>query len=127
VIIVDGKPLPEGGPDGRELALLELRLYKALAALDPPHGLAAILHSRIAARIRELRHTGTPDPGTRHPADLTPDELHEAAGITRVLLALPGHEHATMGGHGLQVALTAYARDLASEARSRATHPPPPP
>lgn len=128
MIIVDGRPLPVGGTDGaQELALLELRLLKALAALDPPHGLASILHSRIAARIRELRSPDTPDPDARQPADLDREELREATGIIRALLALPGHQHATQGGHGLHVALSAYAQDLAEENRRRTAHTPPPP
>jgi hypothetical protein len=58
MITVDGEAVPRDSPDGddREAILrtaqLELKLCKALAALDPPHELSTILHVRITEQLR---------------------------------------------------------------------------
>jgi hypothetical protein len=124
VIIIDGQDIttPDTGDEAAELrqARLEVKLCKALAALDPPHGLQVILHGRIAGHLRALNRHGAPGPDARQPADLTDDELRDAAGIIRALLALPSPGSGHSSAHGLRTVLGRYALDLAHEITTRA-------
>ena len=61
MITVDGEPVPQNPADSNDVeealrtVRLELKLCKALAALDPPHELSTILHARITEQLRTLR------------------------------------------------------------------------
>jgi hypothetical protein len=93
VITVDGDPITpaDAGDEAEELrqgqARLEVKLCKALAALDPPHGLQVIVHGRIAGHLRMLSRHGARCLDARQPAGLTDDELRgascDATGETR--------------------------------------------
>jgi hypothetical protein len=58
-------------PAGRWAIRLELKLCKALAALDPPDEMSTLLHARIADLLRKLRRHDAIDatvrPGRRRP------------------------------------------------------------
>jgi hypothetical protein len=122
---VDGEAVnpPNGdGEDSRDEmreTRLELKLCKALAALNPPHELSGYLHTRVADLLRKLRRNDAMDEDVTHPADLTDDELKQAAGIVRAIRALPSSAGRYQGGTGLRVALGGYALDLADEIATR--------
>jgi hypothetical protein len=124
VTTVNGHPVTGHGghDDDRSVARArrELRLSKALLALNPPHDLATILYTRAYALMRDLRRDGTIDPDTRQAADLGDDELHQAAGIVRELLALHNQKANGSAPRGLRVVLGSYALDLAHESDTRA-------
>jgi hypothetical protein len=75
VITIDGEPVSPGDDDdaakAARAARQELKLCKALAALDPPGSLASIVYGRIAGHLRALNYDNLTDPGARQPADLT--------------------------------------------------------
>ena len=126
MITVDGEAIPRDSPDrdDREEALrtarLELKLCKALAALDPPHELSVILHARIAEQLRRLRDYDAHDEDVRQAPDLTDDELRQAAGIIRAIRALPSWtDKRHMGRPGFRVILSAYALELTDEIGKR--------
>jgi hypothetical protein len=129
MITVDGEaitPGPEenGSRQGEVPALrtirLELKLCKALVALDPSPELLAPLHGRIAAQLRRLPRYGATDPDTRQPADLTDDELRQAVAIVRAIRALPTWPQMShQGSSGMRTALGGYALDLADELDKR--------
>jgi hypothetical protein len=131
VIIVDGEEItpwsPDGkdggGPTGEEIvraARLELKLCKALVALNPPHGLSVILYGRIAQALRVLSNHDAADPDARQATDLDDDELRQAAEIVRAIRALPAiASRIGKGGHGLRFILTDYALDLVNEIDKR--------
>jgi hypothetical protein len=125
VITADGEPVtpgPDGsdGPEAVRQALLDLKLCKALAALNPPHELSVLLHARITGQLRMVRRWNASDQDTRHAADLDDDELHQAAGIIRAIRALPfWTARAIMGGPGLRTVLSSYALDIADELGKR--------
>jgi hypothetical protein len=116
---------PPGGDDGENAvrnARLELKLCKALAALNPPHDLSACLHARIAELLKALRRHGATDQDVRQAADLSDGELTEAAGIVRAFQAMDSWpSRGYYPGSGLRVALGGYALDLAGEIGQRAT------
>jgi hypothetical protein len=121
MITVDGQPV---GLDGDELShiRIQLKLCKALAALNPPHKLAVTIHARIASLLRALAWHESRDRDTRQPADLTDQELHEAAGIVRALrVALPP----TMTGYvregSMRAELGGYALGIADEIQRRSS------
>jgi hypothetical protein len=130
MITVDGEAVTPGpGEDDSEpyecgplrTARLELKLCKALAALDPSPELRAPLHARIAAQLRKLPRYNATDPDTRQAADLTDDELREAAAIIRAIRALPTWSAMSyQGSSGLRTALGGYALDIADELDKRA-------
>jgi hypothetical protein len=132
VITVDGQPVNPGGTsahdggDSDEEALriirLELKLCKALAALNPPHDVSVALHVRIADLLRRLKRHDATDQDVTLPADLTDDELHQAASILRAIRALPTWEAAYKGGGtSFRAALGDYAISLIDELDKRAT------
>jgi hypothetical protein len=128
MITVDGEAIPRGTPDRDDrdeealrAARLELKLCKALAALDPPHELSTILHARITLQLRRLRRYDATDQDVRQVPDLTDDELHQAAGIIRAIRALPSWtDKSYTGGTGFRVLLSGYALDLTDELDKRA-------
>jgi hypothetical protein len=138
VITVDGQPVHPGPAnahdddgDSREEALrtvrLELKLCKALAALNPPHEVSASLHARITDLLRRLKRHDATDQDVTQAADLSDDELHQAAKILRAFRALPTWEAAYQGGGtGFRTALGSYAMGLADELDKRATQDSPP-
>src|SRR5258708_3798988 len=113
VITADGEAIPRDSPgaDAREEALrtarLELKLHKALAALDPPHEMSAILHARITEQLRRLRRHDANDQDVRQPRDFTDDELRKAAMIIRAIRALPSWtDKSYTGGTGFRVVIS---------------------
>jgi hypothetical protein len=129
VIVVDGEQIsrPKDGGQGGEspedvvrVARLEVKLCKALAALDPQHELSVLLHGRITEALRRLRRHDATDLAVRRVADLSDDELRQAAGIVRAIRALPSWtETGYPGGTGFRVVLSGYALDLADEIDKR--------
>jgi hypothetical protein len=100
---------------------LELKLCKALTALNPPHEVSASLHARISDQLRRLRRHDATDQDVTQVADLSDDELHQAAAILRAFRALPTWEAAYRGGGtGFRAALGGYAIGLADELDKRA-------
>jgi hypothetical protein len=85
VITVDGQPVNPGGAsapdcaDGVQETLriirLELKLCKALTALNPPHEVSASLHARITDLLRRLKRHDATDQDVTQAADLSDDEL----------------------------------------------------
>jgi hypothetical protein len=131
VITVDGQavnPGPAGAPGGEDSSgdalrdiRMELKLCKALAALNPPHEVSGFLHARIADLLRRLRRRDATDQDVRQAGDLSDDELRQAAGILRAIRALPTWASPYQGGAGLRVALGGYAIGLIDELDKRAT------
>jgi hypothetical protein len=129
VIVVDGEEIPQpadvdqGGEDGKEVvrvARLEVKLCKALAALDPPHELSVLLHGRITEALRRLQRYDATDLNVRQVADLADDEVREAAVIVRAIRALPSwSDKSYQGKTGFRVVLSGYALDLADEIDKR--------
>jgi hypothetical protein len=129
VIVVDGEEIPrpmDGGQRGEghdevvRVARLEVKLCKALAALDPHRELSVLLHGRITEALRRLRRHDATDLGVREVADLTDDELRQAAVIVRAIRALPSWaDKSYQGGTGFRVVLSGYALDLADEIDKR--------
>lgn len=123
---VDGEPAapgPDGESEERAAARQELKLCKALLALSPPPELAAPLHSRIAAYLRRLPILQANDPDGRQPADLTDQELREAATIIRAIRALPTWTRIHQGTTGMRTALGGYSLDIADELDKRPRPP----
>jgi hypothetical protein len=127
MITVDGEPVPRNPSDSGDheetvrTTRLELKLCKALAALDPPHELSTILHARITEQLRRLRRYDANDQEVRQACDLTDSELREAAGIIRAIRALPSWSDKTYSsGTGFRVVLSGYALDLTDEIDKRA-------
>jgi hypothetical protein len=131
LITVDGEPVNprDNNSDGNDsegairCARLELKLCKALAALNPPHNLSACLHARITDLLKTLRRHDATDQDTRQAADLSDNELKEATGIIRAIHAMdtwPARGY--YPGSGLRVALSGYALDLTAEIDARTTH-----
>jgi hypothetical protein len=130
VITADGEAVTPGpGEDDSEpdecgplrTARVEPKLCKALAALDPSPELRAPPHARIAAQLRKLPRYNATDPDTRQAADLTDNELREAAAIIRAIRALPAWPAMSyQGSSGLRAALGGYALDIADELDKRA-------
>jgi hypothetical protein len=130
MITVDGEAINPGPGDsdsgpGEAPALrairLELKLCKALVALNPSPELRAPLHARIAAQMRKLRRYDVSDPDTRQGADLTDAELREATAVIRAIRALPTWPTMSyQGSSGLRTALGGYALDIADELDERA-------
>jgi hypothetical protein len=117
----DGNDVGHGEDEALRAVRLELKLCRALIALDPLPELCAPLHGRIAAQLRKLARWGDTDPGTRQAADLTDDELREAATIIRAIRALPTWPTMSyQGSSGLRTALGGYALDIADELDKRA-------
>lgn len=129
MITVDGEPVitgpdPSDHDEATRLALLELKLYKALAALSPPHDLSSLLHARVTEAMRTLKKRGVTDPGARAAADLTDDELHQAAALVRAMQSLPswtGIQGYYRPG-SFRAILSSYALDLDGELSKRAGH-----
>jgi hypothetical protein len=86
-----------------------------------PLARAAGALARIAAQLRKLPRYNATDPDTRQAADLTDDELREAAAIIRAIRALPTWPTMSyQGSSGLRSALGGYALDIADELDKRA-------
>jgi hypothetical protein len=131
VITVDGQAVNPGGTgaddgkdtDGETLRIirLELKLCKALAALNPPHDVSAAIHARIADLLRKLKRYGATDRDVIQAADLSDDELRQAASVLRAIRALPTWEAPYKGGGtGFRVVLGDYAISLFDELDKRA-------
>jgi hypothetical protein len=130
MIVIDGEaitPTPDKNrnghsePEALRMIRLELKLCQALVALSPSPELRAPLHGRIAAQLRRLPRYDATDPDTRQAADLTDDELREAAKIIRAIRALPTWPTMSyQGSSGLRTALGGYALDIADELDKRA-------
>jgi hypothetical protein len=129
LITVDGEPIAlssdadDGGQEneGLRLARLDLKLCKALLALDPPHELSVLLHARIAEQLRRLssRYYAV-DQDVRQVADLTSEELREAAGVIRAIRALPSlTKRGFPGTLPFRSALGGYALDIVDEIDQR--------
>ena len=77
--------MPGSDGDSSEEALrivrLELKLCKALTALNPPHEVSASLHARITDLLRRLKRHDATDEDVTQAADLSDEELHQAAAI----------------------------------------------
>ena len=122
MITVDGEAVTPG-PDGSSgedeavrLARLDLKLCKALAALNPPHKLSVLLHARITALLRTLQRHEAIDQDTRQVADLDDEALREAAEVIRAIRALPFWTgKAFMGGPSFRTVLSGFALDVADE------------
>jgi hypothetical protein len=114
VIVVDG------GEEAVRAARLEVKLCKALAALDPPHELSVLLHGRITEGLRRMRRYDATDLEVRQVVDLDDEELLQAAGAVRAIRALPSwSDKGYTGGTGFRVVLSGYALDLADEIDKR--------
>jgi hypothetical protein len=117
VIVVDGEPVTPGdGQDGPaaqvRAAQLEVRLCQALLALDPPGGVM----SSASGRIRRALRDQDPYEGSRGPASLTDDELHDAFRIVRALRALPRWASTVHAGRvGFAAIIGGYTLDSADE------------
>jgi hypothetical protein len=128
VITVDGQAVNPGGADGGDadeevvrIIRLELKLCKALLALNPPHDLSVLAHTRAAELLRTLRRHDTADRDVSQVADLGDAELREAAGIIRAFHALPSWAaKGFQGGTSFRAVLGEYALDLAAEIGTRA-------
>jgi hypothetical protein len=133
LITVDGEPVnPPDASSRDDIAAkaghavrayqLELKLCKALAALNPPPDLAYYLHTRIIELLRRLRANRAADAGATWPAGLSDTDLRQAASIIRAFRALPAWtERGFEGGTGRRATLGEYALDLATEIENRAT------
>jgi hypothetical protein len=122
VITVDGEPVTGSESDDPEditrKARIELKCCKALAAVNPPHDVSTSLHTRIVELLRTLKRCGTEDQDAAQAADLSDEELRQAAGLVRALRAvLP--EKGYQGGTGFRVALGGYALDVVDEIEKR--------
>lgn len=133
MITVDGEaitPSPDGSNGEDEavrLTRLDLKLCKALTALNPPHELSVLLHARITAHLRTLRRSGSTAQDTRQAADLDDDELRQGAAIFQATRALPfWSEKAIMGGPSYRTILASYALDLTDELNRRTGRNPQP-
>ena len=105
-------------------ARLELKLCKALVALNPPHDLSVMVHARTAEALKVLRRHGVTDDDVIQAADLSDAELKEAAGIVRAFRALPSYwAKGFQGGSSFRAVLGEYALDLAEEMDNRAAGP----
>jgi hypothetical protein len=129
VITVGGEAVsPAGDGSGEDeaakevrAARLELRLCKALAALNPPRDVALLVHARAAGLLRLLRKHDAADTDVTAVSDLGDGELREAVEIVRAFRALPpGGIRGFPGGRSFRAVLGEYAFDLAAELDSRA-------
>lgn len=101
-------------------ARLELKLCRALAAMNPPRDLSLMVHARAAELLRVLRNHDVPDPGAIPVADLDVRELKEATGIVLAFRALPScGVKGFHGGVSFRAVLGEYALDLAAELDTR--------
>jgi hypothetical protein len=137
VITVDGQPVNPGPANAHDdhrgsseealrIVRLELKLCKALAGLNPPHEVSASLHARITDLLRRLKRHDATDQDVTQAANLSDDELHQAAKILRAFRALPTWEAAYHGGGtGFRAALGSYAIGLADELDKRHARPAP--
>jgi hypothetical protein len=109
-----------GESEDLRTARLELKLCKALAALNPPHEVATLLHGRIVEQLGKLRRLRAIDEDVRQVFDLTDEELREAAGIVRAVRGLPSWmDRGLQGGVSFRAALGGYALDLVDEIDKR--------
>ncbi len=126
MITVDGESVTPGSDASDDeaetvrLVRLDLKLCKALVALNPPHELSVLLHARMAGQLRTLRRRNAADQDTRQAADLDDDELSQAAAIIKAIRALPSWSNkALMGTAGFRSILSDYALDIADEIDGR--------
>jgi hypothetical protein len=135
VITVDGQAVNRGddGSDGGGVqevlraARLELRLCRALVALNPPRDVSLLVHARAAELLRVLRKHDAADEDATSAADLGDGELKEAAGLVRAFHALPScGVKGFPGGITFRAVLGEYALDLATELDGRAMRTPEP-
>jgi hypothetical protein len=136
VISVDGQAVNRGddGSDGGGVqevlraARLELRLCRALVALNPPRDVSLLVHARAAELLRVLRKHDAAYEDATSAADLGDGELKEAAGLVRAFHALPScGVNGFPGGITFRAVLGEYALDLATELDGRAMRTPEPP
>lgn len=129
MIVVDSEEIPRPTDDGQRgesseevvrAARLEVKLCKALTALDPHHELSVLLHGRTTEALRRLRRYDATDLEVRQVADLDDEELSQAAGVVRAIRASPSwSDKCYAGGTGFRVVLSGYALDLADEIDKR--------
>jgi hypothetical protein len=119
VITVDGEAV--NPDDAVGAARLELRLCKALAALNPPRDVSLLVHARAVELLRVLRKHDAANPDVIGVADLSDADLKEAVGIVRAFRALPPYSVRGFQGLSFRSVLGEYAFDLAAELDARAT------
>jgi hypothetical protein len=128
VITVNGQAVNPAGDHGddddaakaADAARLELKLCRALAALNPPRDVSLLAHARAAELLRILRNHDVADPDDIRVPDLSDSELKEAAAIVRAFRALPSCGlKGFPGGVSFRAVLGEYALDVAAELDTR--------
>jgi hypothetical protein len=127
VITVDGEainPIADDNPKSIETIVsetrVELKLCRALAALNPPLDLSVILHARAAELLKALRRYDATDQDVIPAEDLSDTDLKQAASFVRAFRALPSWgTKGFQGGVSFRSILGEYALELADEIDSR--------
>jgi hypothetical protein len=117
VITVDGEAVMQADSDDPEHILAnvrtELKLCKALLALDPPYDVAVSLYARITDILRVLKRHGQRDAGTPV-AELSDEELASARDLLRAIRAVTPERQLT-GNTGFRVVLSEYTLAVVDE------------
>jgi hypothetical protein len=80
-----------------------------------------MVYARAAEALKVLRRHGVTDDDVIQAADLSDEELKEAAGIVRAFRALPSYwAKGFQGGSSFRAVLGEYALDLGDELDNRA-------